>query len=482
MGYFAVVMCYVFGIVVFSMVISKRKLENADDFVVAGRRLPMIVLVGTLLATWCGGGGITGSASVIYMYGPWVGLLHFLGAPIGIILLYFIAGNVRKTSKVTIPEIFEARYGTGARILSAVCVIIAYVGIVATQFKASGHIMSLITGIDPDVGMVASAIVVCLITVAGGMISVAYTDAMSALIMVGGFILAIPALYGITGGFEATLAALPDAKATFTGGLSPMALMGYMIPIIALILGDQNMMQRFASAKDSSEAKKSNIGMFIAEVTVIISTVLIVTAGIILIPNLDAKSSANIIFALAMNHLPFVLGAAVIAAGVSFIVTTADSFLLSAATNLTYDLWGKFIKQDATDKEKIRFLRTMIVLLTICAVVFTLFFPTIITLQLTAYAMYGAAITPALLFALFSKKVTKAGGIAGILTGAAITLVWNVWLKVPGGIQAAIISVPASVAAIIFVSSFTKNKDDSLNIESLYGGERPPVPASNRSN
>lgn len=465
MGYLLVILGYLLALIIMGAVMSKKQVKTADDFVVAGRRLPMIILVGTLLATWCGGGGITGSASVVYEYGPFVGILHFLGAPIGIILLYFIAGKVRKSAKVTVPEIFEARYGTFARILSAVCIMLAYVGIVATQFKAAGNILALVTGMDPNVATVIAAVGIVLLTVTGGMITVAYSDAISALLMVGGFGIAVPILFAAAGGFGTAISNLPAAKATLTGGLSPIALAGYMIPTIALMLGDQNMMQRFASAKDSGEAKKSNIGMFIAEVVVCTLIILICTAGIVLLPNMEISS--NIIFDLAIRFLPYGIGAVVLAACVSFIVTTADSFLLSSATNVTYDIWNKFMKPDATDKEKIHFLRVTIVVLAALAVILTIYFPSILTLQLTAYTMYGAAITPAVLFALFSKKVTPAGGIAGLAVGAIATVVWNLVLGKPQGIESAIIAVPAAVIAILLVSAVTK-ADKKYNMENLY--------------
>ncbi len=465
MGYMLVIGGYLLLLIVYGFFISRRKVKNTEDFVVAGRRLPMIILVGTLLATWCGGGGITGSASVIYNYGPWVGVLHFLGAPIGIILLYFIAGKMRKTEKLTLPEIFEARYGVTARVLSAICIMLAYVGIVATQVKAAGNIVALTTGMDVNVATLIATVFIILLTVTGGMVTVAYSDAIGALVMVGGFLLAIPLLVSAAGGWGSMVAALPEVKKGF-GGLTWYQIAGYMVPTISLMLGDQNMMQRFASAKDSDEAKKSNIGMFIAEVVVCALIIILSTIGIVLLPNLEIAS--NVIFELAIGFLPFLMGALVLAACVSFIITTADSFLLSTSTNLTYDVWGKFIKKDATDKQKMSFLRVTVVVLGLLAVACSLFFPSIITLQLTAYGMYGAAITPAFLFALFSKKVTRAGGIAGILTGAVVTILWNIILAKPLGIESALIAVPASVLMIVLVSAFTKNKDSSNDIDVLY--------------
>lgn len=245
---------------------------------------------------------------------------------------------------------------------------------------------------------------IAIITVGGGLVSVAYSDAISALLMIGGFFLAIPFLIGVANSQGATL---PPEKMTITGGMSGWELLGYFLPSLALMLGDQNMLQRFASAKNSDEAKKSNIGMFIGEILVIISIVLVVTQAAKLYPTLDVPS--NVIFQVAVDYLPLAFGALVMCACMAFIVTTADSYLLSSATNLTNDIYVKYIRKDATDKQKMLVLRGTIIVFSFIAVALTLYFPTVLSLQMTAYTMYGAAITPAILFALFSKKVTPAG-------------------------------------------------------------------------
>ncbi len=466
MGYIIAIGAYLLLLMIYGMVIAHKKVKTADDMVTGGHRIPFIVLVGTLLATWCGGGGITGSASVVYTGGPWVGLITFAAPPIGIILLYFIAGKVRKSNKVTVPEIMEARYGKAASIISALCVMLAYVGVLATQLKAAADIIVLLCSssgveISHGVALAICTIIIAVITVGGGLVSVAYSDAVSALLMVGGFFAAIPILMAAASAQGATL---PPEKMTITGGMSGWELLGYFLPSLALMLGDQNMLQRFASAKDSDEAKKSNIGMFIGEILVIISIVLIVTQAAKLYPTLETPS--NVIFQVAVDYLPLLFGALVMCACMAFIVTTADSYLLSSATNLTNDVYQRYINTKATDKQKMLVLRATIVVFSFIAVALTLYFPTVLSLQMTAYTMYGAAITPAILFALFSKKVTPAGGMAGILVGGLATIIWTL-MGTPYGIQCAIVAVPASVVAILIVSAVTKGSAQR-SLEALY--------------
>ena len=395
-------------------------------------------------------------------------MLTFAAPPIGIILLYFIAGKVRKSNKLTVPEIMGARYGTAASIISALCVMLAYVGVLATQLKAAANILVLLchsSGIEISHGVALAicTVIIVIITVGGGLVSVAYSDAVSALIMIGGFFLAIPILMRAA---SAQGAVLPAEKTTFTGGMSGWTILGYFLPSLALMLGDQNMLQRFASAKNSDEAKKSNIGMFIGEIMVIASIVAVATQAAKLYPTLDTPS--NVIFQVAVDYLPMVFGALVMCACMAFIVTTADSYLLSSATNLTNDIYVKYINKNATDRQKMTVLRATIVVFSVIAVVLTLYFPTVLQLQMTAYTMYGAAITPAILFALFSKKVTPAGGMAGIIVGGAMTIAWTL-MGTPYGIQCAIVAVPASVVAILVVSALTAGRADEVHsLEALY--------------
>ena len=205
--------------------------------------------------------------------------------------------------------------------------------------------------------------------------------------------------------------------------------------------------------------------MFIGEILVIISIVLVVTQAAKLYPTLDVPS--NVIFQVAVDYLPLAFGALVMCACMAFIVTTADSYLLSSDTNLTNDIYVKYIRKDATDKQKMLVLRGTIIVFSFIAVALTLYFPTVLSLQMTAYTMYGAAITPAILFALFSKKVTPAGGMAGILVGGLVTIIWTL-MGTPYGIQCAIVAVPASVIAILIVSAVTRCNDPKRSLEALY--------------
>lgn len=462
---FLFVVGYLLLMVGISAYLKQKMVKSSDDFAVAGRKLPLIVLVGTLLATWCGGGGISGSAGLVYNNGPLFGILLFSGAPLGMVVLYFISGAVRKSTTYTIPELFELRYGSAARNLAAICIILAYIGTTASQFKAAGNIFMITSGVDFIPSTLICIAFMALLALLGGMVSVAYTDALSAFLMVFGFLFGILSLSSPFGGFSGVLAQMPEGKDTMFGSMNAIQAVGYVLPTLFLVLGDQNMIQRFSSAKDSKTARQSNVGLVIAEIVVCALIIALVTCAIPFYATNDTPDT--ILFQLAADYLSPVLGGIVMATCMSFVITTGDSYLLSTASNITYDVWVRLIKKDADDKQKMTALRFSILLVAVLSFVLGFYFPDILSVQMYAYTMYGATITPALICALFYKKATKAGGLAGIIAGAVVTILWDVILNSPFGIKSAIISVPLAFLAIFLVSAMTQNWD-KVPLEAVY--------------
>ena len=146
-----------------------------------------------------------------------------------------------------------------------------------------------------------------------------------------------------------------------------------------------------------------------------------------------------------------------LASSVALFITTADSYLLSAGTNVTYDFWARFINKDASDKEKLIVTRVSIVVLGIIALVVGKFFPSILSMQMYAYSIYGAAVTPAFLACLFWDKATKAGGLTSIIVGGLTVLIWEIVLKNPMGLNSIVIAGPLSIICLIIVSLMTQS-------------------------
>ncbi|OLS36064.1 sodium:proline symporter [Alkalihalophilus pseudofirmus] len=449
MAVYAVIMI---GIGIF----MSKKVSGSEDFVLAGKSLGPFVLMGTLLATWTGSGSISGGeTSMAYTYGIIPAIMYMLPTLIGILILYVVAPKIRAFGKFTVAGILEAKYGATSRNLASLIIILAYVGIVSYQIQGFGFILNITTGMDVSQGTIIGAVMIIFLAMIGGLRSVSQTDALSGFLMVGGLLITVPTIIIIAGGWSEIIANVPESHTTATGGLTTLQLIGFLLPSLFLLLGDQNMYQRLASSKNDQASKRGQIGWLIAMLVISPSIAIIAFASRSIFPDIDpgmALLATTVV-------MPVAIGGLLLAAAASFIITTGNSYLLSAATNLTYDIYSNYIDKDASDKKKLWMTRLFIVILGVLAFIIIRFFPTVLAVQMYAYTVYGAGITPAVLAVFFWKRVTAAGGIASMFTGLFTTLIWEIPLGQPFELNAAVISVPIAIIVLIVVSLSTQNKD-----------------------
>ncbi|MFY7067207.1 sodium:solute symporter family protein [Nocardiopsis changdeensis] len=429
------------------------RLRGGDDFLFAGRSLPRPVMIATMLVTWVGSGTIIGGANFAYTYGPTAGMVFFAGTPLGILVLLLAARRIRRASRHTIPELLEARFGIGVRTVAAAVTTIAYLGLTASQFVGGGYVVSLVTPLSAFQGTLLVAVVVTVLTITGGLFSVAYTDFFSAILIVLGLIVSVPLVLTAVGGPGAYWDGLPEQATTFSGGLTALQLLGYFLPLFLLLLADQNMYQRLAAAKDEKEARSSTLGMLVGSFFVFVPVVLLATAAAVLMPGIDGDMA--ILSLASEGYLPAVLGGLILAGAVAFVITTGSSYMLSGASNVAYDLYARFAGERAGERRKLLVQRLSVLGVAVLGVALGLFFPTVLELQMYSYTIYGAAITPVVLSVLFWKRATTAGAVAALVAGTATTIGWQV-AGSPGGLNAVIVALPAALVALVAVSLCTR--------------------------
>lgn len=434
----------------------KKEVATGDDFVFASRSLPRPVMIGTLLATWVGSGTIIGGGSFAYDYGPLAAMIFMAGTPVGIVVLYFVAKRVRRYSTYTVPELLERRYGLGVRVIAAVITLLAYTGITAYQFTGGGNIISVITPLTPQGGAVVVAILVTFLAFGGGLKSVAWTDFVSALVIVLGLVVALPLIIdGDIGSWSDYWQGLPDARSSLSGGLTGLQLLGFFLPLFMLILADQNMYQRLGAAKSEVEARKSTAGFFFSSFLVTIPVALLGSAAFVLLPNIEPDTA--ILSLASEGFLPTVLGGLLLAGALAFIITTGSSFLLSGAGNVVYDVCKRMLGWDMDDKRRLRVHRFAVLGIGVVAYVLGRFFPTVLELQMYSYTVYGVAIAPPVLAIFFWKRASKWGALASMVLGVVITIVWE-QLGQPFDLNSVLISLPIALIALVAVSLIVPDK------------------------
>ncbi|KPL04605.1 MAG: hypothetical protein AMJ90_00080 [candidate division Zixibacteria bacterium SM23_73_2] len=449
MVYFWAILVYLLFLILVGAKRSKL-VKTQDDFMVAGRKLPATVLVGTLLATWIGSGSIIAGAGLAYRRG-FSALWFDAGVWVAIVILYLIAGRIRAFAQYTVPDILEVRYNKYARILGAITTIVAYTAIVSYQFRAGGMVLNLVTGIPVSDGIIITAVFVITYTFLAGMISVAYTDLVNGVVMTMGIFLALPFLISNAGGWGNIVANLPQERFQVLGTMSIWEALGYSLPTMLLLLGESNMYQRFFSAKDEKTAKKAVVGWIGG--TIILETAIVVLAVVGSAIFLNIKSESVILHS-ARFGLPLFLGCLLLAAIVAIIVSTADSFLLVPSTNVIRDIYQRFLNPHASQKKIVLYSRLVVIALGILAYLQVQFFSSILKMALYAYTMYGVGITPAVLAAFFWKRATSWGGVCSIGAGMLTTLLWEA-LGQPQNVPTIYPALFMSVGFLITVSLLT---------------------------
>lgn len=301
-GYAVAIAAYLITMVLVGVWSGRKTKADKDGFLLAGRQLPLLVLVGTLLATWFGGGTVIGGANFSYQMGPWAAIFFSIGAPLGAIVLMGLAPKIRALSKYTVPEILERTYGPHTRLLASICVLLAYTGIVSYNFTGAAYIVNLVTGFDQSYSVIIATIIMVLLAVTAGMNSVAWTDALSAGLIFFGMGCGLYYAVSAAGGYSGAYSALTPAQKTITGGLTLTQMAGYALPLFFLYIGDQNQLQRYGCAKTPAEARRSAQLLFCGMLLVGFLVQSYCLCAIKLLPGINGDTA---ILRMAIDYVPY---------------------------------------------------------------------------------------------------------------------------------------------------------------------------------
>lgn len=422
----------VLGVIVAALLavslVQLRTVKTKADYLVAGRSLPAFVLVFTLLSSWIGSGSLLGGAENAYRHG-FAALWQAGGGWAGLLLIYFIAPRARRFAQFTIPDLLEARYNQAARILGVIAVLFAYTAITSYQLTGAGDILHLVfpTVVSAVLGKYIIAVFVIVFTAIAGMASVAYMDLFIGLLATFTLTVSLPFLIHHAGGWTAVTHALPATHFQVFGDLSFIQAMELFLPTCLLMLGNQSMYQKFFSARSEKDARQAVVGWIVG--TIILESVIVALAVVasVLFPAGEVHDHPREILAWSALHgLPTLLGALLMGAIFAKILSTANSFLFSPATNLVNDVFARYLAPDASDKRILIVSRLMVVLLGIWALYQALHTESVLKKTLYAYTIYSAALTPVILAAFYSRRANSAGAVSAIAAGTFITFFWDV--------------------------------------------------------
>jgi SSS family solute:Na+ symporter/sodium/proline symporter len=414
---------------------------------VAGRKLPWPVLVFTLLSSWIGAGSLFAGAENAYNNG-FAALWQGAGGWAGLIVIALIAGRARRFAQFTVPDLLEVRYNAAARVMGTIAIVISYTVIASYQFKGGGDILHLIFPdfISRDRGMCIIAAFVIVFTAAAGMASIAYLDLVIGTLVTVIVIIAVPMVLEKAGGWQHVTAVLPPTHFQVFGNLSVSQAFGLMIPTMLLLVGNQGMYQKFFSARSEKDAKLAVYGWIIG--TVLLET-LLATLAVIGSSLFHTDKPREIIPITAFKGLPPMVGAILLGGIFAKVISTANNYLFSPATNLIHDVYGRFINPEASERRKLVMSRVIVIVLGLFALLQATRFESVLKASLYAYTVYGAAVTPVVMAVFFWKRATTVAAITSIALGTAVTVGWNL---AGFDLDAVYPALAASVISLIVVS------------------------------
>lgn len=443
---------------------ANKKIGGMTDFLLAGRRLGLLLTAGALAATHFGGGMVMGGGEYGFIHGL-SGAWYGISCGVGLMFLAFLtASKFRSLSLFTVPDYLEQRYNSKTvRAMGAFLSLIALTGILAAQVLAARGALAIL-GITGNTGTIVATIIFIVYTALGGLWAATITDFIQVIIAGVGVIVAAALVLGNSGGFSGLEQMIQASQQAIDPGYFNVFGMAYksiiwlLLPTIMYTLIGQDFYQRLFAAKDAVTAKRASIigGIFL----IIISffPAIIGIGARAYFPELTDGSLA--VPTIVKELFPISVGAIVLAALLAAIMSSADSLLTAGTSHIIKDFWMEIIHpgKQFDEKRMLRLSRISTVVIGVLALFIALSIPIIIDALIFSYTMYTAGVFIPVIGGILWKGATKAGALSGLVVGALLAIVGIITKLNIGGIPVEVYSAIVSLILFVVVSLFTKTK------------------------
>lgn len=414
-----------------------RRVETTGTFFVAGRKLGPVLLFSTVLAANIGAGSTVGAAGLGYSNGLsafwWVG-----SAGIGTLLLGFWIGPriwrlANKHKLYTVGDFLEFRYGKEVRATVGILLWLGTLAILAGQLIALAWVLNAVAGVPKPVGCLIGGGVMTIYFAAGGLLTSAWVNLVQLVVLVVGFAIALPMALANAGGWAAVVAAIPadtplsETYFDFWGGSTTWAYLALLVPAFMVSPG---LIQKVYGARDERTIR---IGVGASACALLIFAALPPLLG--MIARVYDPSLANGELALPMvltTGLPLAVGSIGLAAVFSAEMSSADAILFMLATSLSKDLYKRFVRPDADDRQVLKVARLAAVVGGALGVGLAIVLPSVIGSLSVFYSLLGVSLFVPVVVGLQSRRIGTPEAIAAIAGGVTVLIAarlapWREW-------------------------------------------------------
>ena len=470
-----------------------KKNNSVDDFYLGGRKLGPFVTAMSAEASDMSSWLLMGLPGVAYLSGLAEASWTAIGLAVGTYLNWLIvARRIRRYSNhldaITVPQFFSKRWGDDRNLLSAIAavvIIIFFIPYLASGFSACGKLFASLFGTSYVTAMLISAAVIVIYTVMGGFLAASFTDLIQSIIMTVALIVVLSFGVAQAGGLDAVMdnaqslagyLSLTQIHDAVTGGASSYSLLT-ICSLLAWGLGYFGMPHILLRFMAIEEEKKLALSRRVATVWVVISMGVAIFIGVVgngmtkagAMEQLADSETIIVQIASLFSHYGIfaALIAGVILAGIlAATMSTADSQMLAASSSVSQNLLVEFFHLKITGRKSVVVARSTMVVITLVAA-FLARDPNSSVFRVVSFAWagFGAAFGPVVLFGLFWRRSNKWGALAGMVVGGAMVFIWKYGIATLGGAFAIYELLPAFIAAsiaIVVVSLLTEKPSGEI--------------------
>ncbi|PYE79050.1 sodium:solute symporter family protein [Xylophilus ampelinus] len=422
--------------------LAARRVKNTADFAIAGRNLPLVMIVTTTFATWFGSETVLGIPAKFIEGGLGNVVEDPFGAGTCLILVgLFFAARLYRMTLLTISDYYRERYGRAVEVVCSLIIMLSYLGWVSAQVTALGLVFNVLSAgaIPVPAGMVIGVVSILAYTLFGGMWSVAVTDFIQMIILVGG--LAILAVFAgrMAGGADKVVQfALSRELFNFWPEPKFHDIVFFIAAAITMMLGSipqQDVFQRVMSANSLHAATRGPVIGGICYILFAFVPMFLVASALLIMPEqaraLLKEDPQKVLPTLVLERMPFVMQVLFFGALLSAIKSTASATLLAPSVTFTENIWRQF-RPGRSDKDNLRTMRITVLVFSACVLAYA------IAMQGTSiYEMVSGAYQVTLVGAfvplacgLYWKPATTQGALLSIGCGIAT---WLVLMATPWG-------------------------------------------------
>jgi len=432
---------------------AAKRVKNTADFAIAGRHLPLVMIVTTTFATWFGSETVLGIPAK-FVQGGLNGVIEDpFGAGTCLILVgLFFAAKLYKMTLLTISDYYRERYGRGIEVVCSLIIILSYLGWVSAQVTALGLVFNLLSNgaISVPLGMVLGTASILAYTLFGGMWSVAVTDFVQMIILVVGLTIIAVFAAGQAGGADKVIA-LATSKDLFKFLPEPTLtqIVFFFAAAITMMLGSipqQDVFQRVMSANSVGAATKGPVIGGVAYILFAFVPMFLVTSALIIMPEqaeaLIKEDPQKVLPTLVLEKMPFVMQVLFFGALLSALKSTASATLLAPSVTFVENIWRQFVPKKS-DRRELWTMRIAVLVFSVFVCVYAIASQgtPIYDMVSGAYQVTLVGAFVPLAFGLYWKRATTQGAVFSIVLGI---LTWGLFLATPAGQ-----SFPAQLAGFL---------------------------------